>query len=291
TLDATAGGLDAAGGLIRIDRAVDGANALSTERDAEAVAARGGAGGIVLDAGAKGDIRVRDWLGAGGPLGEIRVIEAMDVSFGQTFAGFDADPGEDRARFLMGGAGEARDVITASGLVVDAHGDVQIHAPAGLVAVWEGNDDYYGLNAAYVTYGQSITPETLALYGYIGESGQKAAGLFPVGPQGSQFKTNGCVVGDVQDCTGITPPRVLTLVRLERAQILNVEETDLLELFVSYGNEQLWGIPQTSFSDVDLQRAREEANRRAAGVDGQGGGQGGGAPAPSAGSVEQGVGR
>ncbi|MBR28841.1 MAG: hypothetical protein CML46_18160, partial [Rhodobacteraceae bacterium] len=265
TLDTTAGGVDAAGGMIRVDRALDGANTLSPAREAEAVAARGGAGAILLDAGARGDIRVRDWLGAGGPLGEIRVAEAMDVSFGQTFAGFDADPGDDRNRFLMGGPGDERDVITASGLVIDAHGEVTVHAPAGIIAVWEGDDDYYGVNAAYVTYGETIEPDSLELYGFIGESGQKAAGLFPVGPEGSQFKTNGCVVGDVQDCTGITPPRVLTLVRLQRAQILNVEEDDLLELFVSYGNEELWGIPQTNFSDVDLERAREAANRQASG--------------------------
>ena len=265
TLDTTAGGVDAAGGMIRVDRALDGANTLSTAREAEAVAARGDAGAILLDAGARGDIRVRDWLGAGGPLGEIRVAEAMDVSFGQTFAGFDADPGDDRNRFLMGGPGDERDVITASGLVIDAHGEVTVHAPAGIIAVWEGDDDYYGVNAAYVTYGETIEPDSLELYGFIGESGQKAAGLFPVGPEGSQFKTNGCVVGDVQDCTGITPPRVLTLVRLQRAQILNVEEDDLLELFVSYGNEELWGIPQTNFSDVDLERAREAANRQASG--------------------------
>merc|ERR1712025_535647 len=90
-LDIAAGGVDAAGGMIRVDRALDGANTLSPAREAEAVAARGDAGAILLDAGARGDIRVRDWLGAGGPLGEIRVAEAMDVSFGQTFAGFDAD--------------------------------------------------------------------------------------------------------------------------------------------------------------------------------------------------------
>ena len=58
----------------------------------------------------------------------------MDVSFGQTFAGFDADPGDDRNRFLMGGPGDERDVITASGLVIDAHGEVTVHAPAGIIA-------------------------------------------------------------------------------------------------------------------------------------------------------------
>ncbi len=71
-----------------------------------------------------------------------------------------------------------------------------------------------------------------------------------MGPRASQYNLNGCVIGDVADCTGVSAPNVLTVLRLDRAQILNVEREDLFELFVSYGNEELWGVPQGYILDL-----------------------------------------
>ncbi len=250
TVDTTAGGLDAAGGDIRFDRPIDGANRLSTVRDPQAVLARGGAGRVTLDAGRSGDVRFRDYVGAGAPVGRLAVLDARDVSLGHTFAARDPAGRETAGRFLLASPAEGRDLLVAGGVTIDARGAVEIHAPAGLLDAYEKIDDYYGLNTPTLTFGQSMAPNSLRVFGYIGNSGQRAAGLFPVGPRGPDYRMNGCVIGDVQDCTGVSAPRVLNIARVEQPVILNVEEEDLLELFVSYGNEELWGVPPGYFIEV-----------------------------------------
>jgi len=264
-IDATAGGADPAGGTVRFDRPVDGANRLSSARDEDAAAARGDAGALVIDAGAQGDVRFRDYVGASNPLGAVVIQDARNVSLGHTFADRDARPSDDPDRFLLQGEGQSVDIFTSGPIVVDARGAVEIYMPAGLLELYEQDDDYFGLNTPVLIYGDRTQPESLSLFGYIGDSGKKAAGLYPIGPKGVNFLLNGCVIGDVQDCTGVSPPRVLALVSVDQPEILNVDEEDLLELFVSYGNEELWGVPDGYFEDSDLARARSETNRQASG--------------------------
>ncbi|SFI68068.1 filamentous hemagglutinin N-terminal domain-containing protein [Albimonas pacifica] len=264
-IDATAGGADPSGGTVRFDRPVDGANALSSARDEDAAAGRAGAGALAIDAGSGGDVRFRDYVGASNPLGAVVIADARDVSLGHTFAGRDARPSDDPDRFLLQGEGQSADIFTSGPIVIDARGSVEIYMPAGLLEQYEDDDDYFGVNTPVLIYGDRTEPAKLSLFGYIGDSGQQAAGLYPIGPKGVNFLLNGCVIGDVQDCTGVSPPRVLNIVAIDQPEILNVEEEDLLELFVSYGNEELWGVPDGYFEDSDLARARAETNRQASG--------------------------
>ncbi|MDF2233107.1 filamentous hemagglutinin N-terminal domain-containing protein [Albimonas sp. CAU 1670] len=266
-IDTTAGGADGQGGQVRFDRPIDGANALSSAREPDAAAGRDGAGALEIDAGPGGDVRFRDYVGAANPIGAVTIVDARNVSLGHTFAQRDARPDDDPDRFLLRGKGQSVDIFTSGPIVIDARGAVEIYMPAGLLEEYETNDDYFGLNTPGLTYGENIEPDSLSLFGYIGDSGQKAAGLYPVGPKGVDYLLNGCVIGDVQDCTGVSPPRILNIVTVDQPEILNVEEEDLLELFVSYGNEELWGVPDGYFDDSDLARARAEANRQAAGDD------------------------
>ncbi len=67
---------------------------------------------------------------------------------------------------------------------------------------------------------------------------------------------SGCGIGGVQNCTGVSAPRVLDLVRVEQPAIISIEEKDLLELFVSYGNEELWGVPPDYFLEVNAELVR-----------------------------------
>jgi hypothetical protein len=186
-------------------------------------------------------VRFRDFVGAGRPIGRLRVVSADDVVLGSTYAAEDPSPDDPDARFLLGlGPQDDVDILAASDIAIDAHGDVVIHTPRGLLGDYESVDDYFGLNTPALTFGQRIEPESLTLFGFI---------------------------GDRQDCTGVSAPTVLRIIRLERAQILNVEEEDLLELFVSYGNEELWGVPPGYFLDVDLADVRALGNAQAAGED------------------------
>ncbi|MGG7565620.1 filamentous hemagglutinin N-terminal domain-containing protein [Rhodovulum sp. DZ06] len=269
TVDATAGGADPSGGLIRFDRAVDGANDLPADRDPATVGDRAGGGSVVLKAGA-GDIRVRDYWGAAGPLGDVTIVSARNVSFGHTYAARDPDADSPATRFLYGGGEALSDYLFADDLVIDASGDVVGFAPDALFASFEADDAYFGVNVASFTYGGTTAPEFLSIFGFIGGSGAKAAGLFPSGPRAPVYNLNGCVIGDIVDCTGAAAPRVLTTLRVERAQILNVEREDLFELFVSYGNEELWGVPSGYLDDldaVDLARREREEEEEEDGAD------------------------
>ncbi|MEO0680075.1 MAG: hypothetical protein AAF192_06640, partial [Pseudomonadota bacterium] len=236
--------------------------------------------------------RFRDFVGAGHPLGEFRVRRARNVSFGHTFADRDATRTSPEARFLLGRSNDV-DVVSVASIEIDAFGDVLLFVSPDTFARFEDLDDYFGVNTASLRFGQRIEPKRLRLFGFIGDSGQRAAGLFPEGPEegdASRFRLNGCVVGDVQDCTGVTAPSVLEIVRIDEAQILNVEEEDLLELFVSYGNEELWGVPPGYFLDIDVADARAEGNAQLdeePGVFTAAGGAGAGGPPSGTGSDER----
>lgn len=249
TVDATAGGLDT-GGLIRFDRAVDGNNARLADRNAGALAARQSGGAMVLYAGT-GDIRVRDYIGAGAPIGDFTIFSAHDVSLGHTYAARDPDAQTPDTRYLYGDGETLSDFLFAADMRIEATGRVIGFVPGDLSAMFERTDDYYGINVASFTYGQIFEPEALSLVGFISGSSAKAAGLFPNGPRSPDYSMNGCVIGDVNDCTGVSPPEVIVVPRIERALILNVEREDLLELFVSYGNEELWGVPSGYLDDLD----------------------------------------
>ncbi|MEM1313016.1 MAG: hypothetical protein AAGI51_00570 [Pseudomonadota bacterium] len=266
TVDATAGGVDAAGGDIRFDRPVDGANDLIGRRTTESAAARQGLGSLVLDAGREGHVRVRDFVGAGHPIDRFRIREAGDVSLGHTFA--DRSPGENtrEGRFLLGRGAQERDVLIAALINIDAHGNVELYVSDVTFELYDDADEFFGVNTLTLRFGETIEPETLTLFGFITDSGKRAAGVFAKGPdvdEQDRFTFNGCNAGDVVDCARLTQPSVLEIVRIDQAQILNVDEEDLLELFVSYGNEELWGVPPGYFLDVDVSAARASGNQQA----------------------------
>lgn len=248
TVDATGGGADASGGLIRLDRPVDGFNDLLPARTLQSVNQRAGAASVQLIAGG-GDVRFRDFVGAGAPVGDVTIHSAHDVAIGHTYGARSPDGASPQSRYLLGRAEES-DVFFASNLKIDATGDVTVFAPPGLRDSYESADAFFGVNLRGFTYGLSLRPTRVEAFGFIGGSSRKAAGLYPVGPRAPQYNLNGCVIGDVADCTGVSAPNVLTVLRLDRAQILNVEREDLFELFVSYGNEELWGVPQGYILDL-----------------------------------------
>ncbi|MEM6491009.1 MAG: hypothetical protein AAF684_03785, partial [Pseudomonadota bacterium] len=265
-IDTTAGGADPSGGDIRFDRPVDGANDLIARRTAESAASRGEAGGVVLNAGREGHVRLRDYLGVGHPIGLFRILDAQDVSLGHTFKDRDATRQSPDRRFLLGRGDQERDVVNASVINIDARGRVELFVSPETFALYDENDDFFGVNTSGLKFGEIREPRELTLFGFIGNSGERAAGIFAEGPDvkdTSRFQFNGCTAGDVLDCARVTQPSVLEIVRIDQAQILNVDEEDLLELFVSYGNEELWGVPPGYFLDVDVSAARSSGNAQA----------------------------
>ena len=101
-------------------------------------------------------------------------------------------------------------------------------------------------------------PENIQAFGFIGNDRNKATGLLPVGPSGPDFKFNGCVIGDVIDCTGLPVPKVINPKLIVAPPLLGISDEDLLELFGSFGNEELWGVPQSYYSDLGLGQLSEK---------------------------------
>ena len=111
------------------------------------------------------------------------------------------------------------------------------------------NDAYFGLNVANLTFGDKVEPDAISAFGFITNTRQRVGGLFPVGPRGADFQFNDCVIGDVADCTNLPVQDVVNEVLILTPPLLDIEDEDLLELFGSFGNEELWGVPQSFFSD------------------------------------------
>jgi len=84
-------------------------------------------------------------------------------------------------------------------------------------------------------------------------------GLFPRGPQGGNFQFNDCVIGDVADCTNIPIPNVVNNILTPAPPLLGIDTEDLLELFGSFGNEELWGVPQSYYSDLGVEQENRPA--------------------------------
>ncbi len=112
------------------------------------------------------------------------MLDVRDGSLGRTFAHRDSTGGAARERFPLGLPSEGRDILIAGGVFIDARGRVEVHAPAGLMEADESGDDHQGVNTSTLTSGQAMAPASLRLFGHVGESGQRAAGLFPQGRRG-----------------------------------------------------------------------------------------------------------
>ena len=101
----------------------------------------------------------------------------------------------------------------------------------------------------------------MCAFGFIGNDRSRATGLFPRGPQGGNFQFNDCIIGDVADCTNIPIPNVVNNILTPAPPLLGIDTEDLLELFGSFGNEELWGVPQSYYSDLGAEQENKPDER------------------------------
>ncbi len=212
---------------------------------------RGGLGGLTIKAGS-GEVRFRDFVGAQNPLSEVD-INAGAIFAGFTFAEDTPDlifPGvTDDNRFFFNRAAPD-DFFFADDVLVNSTGRIEFQTPFGTVDEFILNDKYFGVNVTSFTFGNDLKPATIQAFGFIGTDRTRAIGLLPIGPRGSNFQFNDCVIGDVADCTNIPIPNVINNVLIAAPPLLGIDAEDLLELFGSFGNEELWGVPQSYYSDL-----------------------------------------
>jgi hypothetical protein len=252
TIDTTGGGILSQGGDVRFDRPVDGDNNAPSIGSGTITAERANLGGLIVNAGTNGEVRFRDFVGATNPLG------AVDITGGDFFAGFtfaSDEPVNDLAaltpvtRFLFD-AENPDDFFFSGPLRINVGGTLNAAVPALEIDNFITADEYFGINVSSFNFGDTVAPQFASAFGFIINTRQRAGGLLPVGPRSSDFLFNDCVIGDVADCTSIPTPNVVNTVLIVSPTLLGVSEEDLLELFGSFGNEELWGVPQSFFSDI-----------------------------------------
>lgn len=251
TIDTTGGGLRSQGADVRFDRAVDGDNSAPSVGSGNITAERANLGGLTINAGSSGEVRFRDFVGATNPLGTV------DITGGDFFAGFtfaddlpDAElPGLTTENRFLYDPLNPDDFFFTGDLRINVTGSLVAAVPALEIDTFITEDEYFGINVSSFTFGDEVTPEFVSAFGFIINTRQRAGGLLPVGPRSANFQFNDCVVGDIADCTSIPTPNIVNTVLVVAPTLLGVSEEDLLELFGSFGNEELWGVPQSFFSD------------------------------------------
>ena len=281
TIDTTGGGVFAAGGDVRFDRPIDGDNNAPATGTPQISQQRAGLGGLTINAGTGGEVRFRDFVGATNPLGDVN-ITGGDFFAGFTFAELfpsgqfnvpeptggannpnaaTRDPGVTPLNRYLFDGDAPNDFFFADDLTINVNGSLLAAVPPGAIDDFVQNDAYFGINVSSFTFGNTVIPSEAQAFGFITNTRQRTGGLFPVSPRSPDFQFNDCVVGDVADCTNIPTPNVVNQVLIVAPPVFDVDVEDLLELFGSFGNEELWGVPQSFFSDIgEGDDLKEECN-------------------------------
>ncbi len=276
--DTADGKVNPAGADVRFDGFVDGDNNVLPLGGPSITSDREGLGGLTVNAGSDGEIRFRDFVGAVHPLGDVSLF-AGDIFAGFTFetlqpdlltANFTPDN-----RFLFDRLAQD-DFFFARNLEVKAQGRIEFLTPFRTVENFVLLDQYFGVNIAGLVFGgldvggRQVGPEIVQSFGFVGNDRSRATGLFPRGPQGGNFQFNDCVIGDVADCTNIPIPNVINNILTPAPPLLGIDTEDLLELFGSFGNEELWGVPQSYYSDLGADQENKPASAKASDDDSSG---------------------
>ncbi len=251
-IDTTGAGFAPAGAPVRFDRPVDGLNDLPSVGSPSIGPDRANLGALTINAGRTGEVRFRDFVGAIHPLGPTDITGGSFLA-GVTFAEalppdgpIDLTPA---SRFLFDAAAPD-DYFFVGGLRINVSNRLMAYTPPGQVDVFVNDDAYFGVNTPSFVFGDVTAPALASAFGFIVNTRQRAGGLFPIPPSRSpEFQFNDCVVGDVSDCTNIPVPNVVNQVLIVAPPVLDIDEQELLELFGSFGNEELWGVPQSFLSD------------------------------------------
>ena len=210
-----------------------------------------------------GTIRFRNVVGNEGTRIEtVRVLRAGDVVFGLSER---VDPSNSNSTipnniFLIKPGNASEDIFFVSELELQtASGDVVLYLSPTVENFGDFQNQYFGLNILNdtgFTYGSILG--RIDLFGKIGAIRSKAAGLSPIGPRSGRYQFNNCVIGDTNSCSAITNAAILRLIDPTPVDVFALDEDQIDELFFSFGNEELWGLPRIFVTDFDEEQALEE---------------------------------
>ena len=239
-------------GVIGGSWVIEAADAIAIEGTLDSTA--GGAGNLTITPNATGaiteELRFGDRIGAAQALGGVQINRANGVTFGELANG---------AAILD--QNTQQDVFFAQDLVLrDVAGTVI--TPRGAVTDLEFNLNlfYFGLNIEGVLdYNGNPNIQLLDLTGAIAGQRSQSAGLLPTGPRGPQFVFNNCEIGSISDCSNEPPTIELPQIDLSVPNIFAVDFESLGDVYVNFGNEELWSTRQTCSKATRTRRASNDA--------------------------------
>ena len=62
---------------------------------------------------------------------------------------------------------------------------------------------------------------------------------------------NNCLVGDPNSCSALTQANVLRLIDFAPEEVFVLDTDKVEQLFLSFGNEELWGLPSVFAIDIE----------------------------------------
>jgi len=218
-----------------------------------------GTGSLTVLGGSETDVRFTTLVGSQSRLDEARFESVGNVVLGlNTDDGDFEDPSQNSSNdFLIQQDSRSDIFFTQSLELIDIEGQAVVVLPTATEFVFDFEDQYFGVNIAdEISFDPSIT---LDLTGQIGTLRTRAAGLSAIGgPLNGNQQFNNCLVGDPNSCSTLNQANVLRLVDFTPDDVFVLDTDKVEQLFLSFGNEELWGLP--SVFAIDIEDDEEEGS-------------------------------
>jgi hypothetical protein len=238
--------LKASAGDLILNGQIDGAGAASTSS-------------LVLQGGEGKTIRIKNLVGSNTRLDNVTIMDATDVVFGlNSDAEIDDVAMINRDDFLLQ-PGADNDIFFATTMdVKGVDGQFVLLIPAETEFQFDFADRYFGINIEAADGFTYDGGERIDLFGKIGTTRSRATGLTPIGPRSGMFQFNNCLIGDPNSCSALTQANVLRLVDLTPENVFVLDPDQVEQLFLSFGNEELWGLPSVFAIDIEDEEDDED---------------------------------
>jgi hypothetical protein len=143
------------------------------------------------------------------------------------------------------------DIFFSDTLAINqVNGSTLIIVPLQTEQGFDTRDEYFGLSVLQSNGFRYTGIGTLDLFGELGLIRSSAAGLSANAQQNGRTRFNNCLVGDPNSCSALTQANVLRLVDLSPERVFVLDEDQIEQLFLSFGNEELWGLPSVFSTDI-----------------------------------------
>lgn len=222
-----------AAGSVNIDGTLDGGGSFAARANNA-----GGSGGTV---------RFGDFVGQTARLGDVIIDNALDPTIGQAAGGasiLDANPD--------------RDLFFADSLSVrDSTGTLELPRNDTTDLTFDLNITYFGVNlSGPLNYSASPGLTAVDVAGAINGQRSQAVGLLPIGRRGAAFQFNNCEIGNISDCSNEPPDLTLPQIDFSLPSIFSIDFETLGDVYVNFGNEELWAVP-TLFQELEDEEGRQ----------------------------------